>query len=69
MSFVIWDQMAGQTKKAHANDLKLDKIADWEVSEPKTKRARTRKATLVEPEEMETDKDSGEEEDRQISSL
>lgn len=64
VSFVIWDQMAGRTKRANSNDLKLAEIADWEVSEPKTKRVRKRKVTLVEPEEMETDEDYGEEEDR-----
>lgn len=60
--FIIWDQMARQIKRAHANNLKLAEIAAWEVSEPKTKKARMRKATLVEPKEMETDEDSEEEE-------
>lgn len=47
--------------------LMLANQADWRISEPKKKRAKTKKETLVEPEEMETDKDSGEEEGREIS--
>lgn len=58
--------MAGQTKRAHANDLKLAEVANWEMSEPKAKKKRTRRATLVEPEGLETDEDSEEEEDREI---
>lgn len=59
--------MAGRIKRDHCNDLSLAEIAIWEVREPKpkTKRVRTRKATLVKPEEMKTDGDSGEEEDRE----
>lgn len=49
---------------ANSNDLKLAGIADWEVSKPEKKKSRTRKATLVEPEVMETDEDYGEKEDR-----
>lgn len=33
-SFVIWDQMAGKIKRAHANDLKLAEKSDWGVTEP-----------------------------------
>lgn len=55
-----------QTRKIHANDLKMAEVANWEISEPKTKKARTRKATLLELEKIETDGDSGEEKDRDI---
>lgn len=61
--------MAERTKRAHANGLKLTEITDWGISEPKTKRAKTRKTTPVEPEEMEIEGGSGEEEDRGTISI
>lgn len=33
VSFIIWDKILGQTKRAHANDLLLAEIADWAVSQ------------------------------------
>lgn len=45
--------MAGRTKRAHDNGLKLAEIADWGITEPKIKRTNTRKAIIVDPEEME----------------
>lgn len=63
MSLVIWDQMEGWVKRAHANDLKLDEVDGWEVTEPNTKKARMRWATLVDlKKKMEPDEDSKEEE-------
>lgn len=66
-SFVIWDQMAGTIKRAHANDLELAEKRDWGVTEPQRKEKWRRKVTLVES-EMETDEDS-EEEEREGSHL
>lgn len=56
-------QISGQTKRANANDLKLAEVADLEISEPKSKKTRMRKATFVELEYMETEEDSEEDED------
>lgn len=44
---MIWDQMSESVKRAHANDLKLAEVDDWESSEPKNKR-KMRKVALVE---------------------
>jgi len=55
VSFLIWDQVSGKVKRAHANDLKLAEIDEWEIPEPSTKKKRMRKATLVEPTDIETD--------------
>lgn len=35
MSYIIWHKVAGRTKRAHANDLKLAEMANWEMSEEK----------------------------------
>lgn len=63
VSYVIWDQVSGRARRAHANDLKAAEIANLEMSEPRHKKTRTRKVTLVEPEEMETEEDSEENEE------
>lgn len=54
--------MAERVKRVHANDLKLAEIADWEGTESWDKESQKRKATLAEPEEMETDENSEEDE-------
>lgn len=54
--------MAEWVKRVHANDLKLAEIADWEETELWDKESWKRKATLVKPEEMETDENSEEDE-------
>lgn len=59
--------MAGRVKRAHASDLKLAEINDWKVTEPRSKKAKRRRVTLVEPEEIETDEGSEEEEEMEIS--
>ena len=58
VSFIIWDQLSGKTRRAHANDLKLAEIDEWEVPEPRERRRRMRRTNLVEPREMETDSES-----------
>lgn len=56
-----------QDKRAHANDLKLAQIDDWELTEPRNKKERMRKATFMEREKMETDEDFEKEEERNNS--
>lgn len=51
--FVIWNQMAGRV-----NYLKLSEVDGWIGAEPKNKKRKMRRITLVEPEEMETDEES-----------
>lgn len=54
--FVIWDQMAGRVKRTHANNTKLTEVNDWKGTESRSRKRKMRKATPMEPEEMETDK-------------
>lgn len=54
--FVIWNQMDGRV-----NDLKLTEVDGWIGAEPKNKKRKMRRITLVEPKEMETDEESEEE--------
>lgn len=64
VSFVICKQMAGRVKRAHADDLRLTEVDNWGGTKPINRKGRMRKEILVEPEEMETYEDSGEEEGR-----
>ena len=38
VTFVVWDQINGRVKRAHANDLKLAELEEWEVPEEKEKK-------------------------------
>ena len=53
-TFLIWDQVSGKVKRAHANELKLAEVDTWEGPEPKPKRRRMRKVTMADSEEEES---------------
>ena len=37
VTFVVWNQINGRVKRAHANDLKLAGLEEWEVPKEKEK--------------------------------
>ena len=53
-TFLIWDQVSGKVKRAHANELKLAEVDTWEGPELKPKRRRMRKVTMLDSEEEES---------------
>lgn len=55
------------TTGVYKSDYSLAEVDDWKESEPRSRKGKMRKATLVDLEETETDEDSEEEEGREIS--
>ena len=60
LSFVIWDQLTGKVRRVHANDIKLAGIKEWKVDGVATRQKKPRRATLVEPEMLESDSEASE---------
>lgn len=58
VTFVIWDQVSGKVKRAHANELKLARIDTWEGPELKQTRRKRRTVTLADSEEEESGEES-----------
>ena len=56
VSFIIWDQIRGTMKRAHANDLKLAEIEEWKAPKIKEPDKTFRRPTWVVP-PPETDSD------------
>ena len=54
VTFIIWDQVSGKVKQAHANELKLAEVYTLEGHEPKPKRRKMRKVTMADSEEEES---------------
>ena len=54
VTFIIWDQVSGKVKRAHANELKLAEVDTWEGPEPKPKRRKMRKVSMADSEEEES---------------
>ena len=71
VTFIIWDQISGRVfKKVHAGDLKLAEVDDWESPKQQGTEKRRRKATLVEPEDIDTESVTEDEEgETQLSGL
>ncbi len=46
VTFVVWDQINGRVKRAHANDLKLAGLEEWEVPKEKEKKQRIRRTRI-----------------------
>ena len=55
VKFVIWDQMSGRVKRAHANELKLAKVNGWQNPNPKGKERKKRRLIVAGPEDIETE--------------
>ena len=47
VTFIIWDQLSGKVKRAHANDLKLVELRSWETSTIKNSGRPIRQSTLA----------------------
>lgn len=62
VTYIMWDQVAGKVKRVHASDIKLAELDEWEGAKERRANRRMRRATLVEPEKLETDSEEGEEE-------
>ena len=60
MSFGIRDQLTGKVRRVHANNIKLAEIEEWKVDGVATKQKKPRRATLVEPELLESDSEARE---------
>ena len=58
VSFIIWDQISGTRKRAHANDLKLAEIDEWKVPRIKEPdKPLRRQKWVVPPPETDSDDD------------
>ena len=49
VTFIIWDQLSGKVKRAHANDLKLAELRSWETSIIENSGRPIRQSTLAAP--------------------
>ena len=61
VSFIIWDQLTDKVRRVHTNDIKLAEIEEWKVGGVASKQKKPRRATLVEPELLESDSEASEE--------